>query len=122
MSTRGHIVYENENEIFDYIYCGHDSYPSHLGNLLLNVYNTNDKIESLLKLGDLWCIDEDFDKCVTYKDEDVAAKVVMNLKDITKEGDVIDFTYVYIDEKWFVSNWNKGNYRELTQDVVNKNV
>jgi len=52
MATRSSISI-HENGIIKSIYCHFDGYLSHNGNILLNHYNTKEKVEELVNLGDL---------------------------------------------------------------------
>ena len=53
MSTRAWIAKELDNGKYRSIYCHSDGYPSHAGMLLLKHYDTEEKLDELLKLGDL---------------------------------------------------------------------
>jgi len=61
MSTRSHIGVHriNEPEKIDYIYCHSDGYPEHQGFILTNYYNTIEKVNELMKLGDLSYLGEE---------------------------------------------------------------
>lgn len=56
------------------VYCGHDGYPSWVGKILLDHYNTKESIEELLKDGDMSSIGETVDRC-NYYYEDTFAEV-----------------------------------------------
>lgn len=54
MSTRSLIGLKNaETNTVKYIYCHFDGYPEYVGSILKTSYNTEEKIEEMLKLGDL---------------------------------------------------------------------
>lgn len=53
MSTRSLIGSQDENGKIKAIYCHSDGYPDHLGATLIDHYNTQDKIDALIALGDL---------------------------------------------------------------------
>ena len=53
MSTRVWIAKELENGKYRSIYCHSDGYPSHTGMILLKHYDTEEKLDELLKLGDI---------------------------------------------------------------------
>ena len=53
MSTRSIIAKENADGTFTGIYCHWDGYPEHNGSILINHYTDDQKINQLLKLGDL---------------------------------------------------------------------
>ncbi len=53
MSTRANIAILNRDKSVEVIYTHNDGYPSHHGTILLEHYNTEEKVRELLKLGDL---------------------------------------------------------------------
>ncbi len=53
MSTRSYIVKQIAEEKYRGIYCHSDGYLSHNGALLIDIYNTPEKVDELLALGDL---------------------------------------------------------------------
>lgn len=120
MSTRAHIVKKLNNGKYIGIYHHNDSYPEYLGELLLTYYDTEEKLDKLISLGDisfagpipeddpkLWDRQFDYrsDKCRTYKGrgESGCDARVGDLKDFIGE----DFTYVFEDGKWTFYNWNE---------------
>ena len=120
MSTRAHIVKKLKNGKYIGIYHHSDGYPEYLGELLLNYYDTEDKLDKLISLGDisfagpipeddpkLWDRQLDYrsDKCRTYKGrgESGCDARVGDLSDFIGE----DFTYVFEDGKWTFYNWDE---------------
>ena len=61
MSTRSHIAVQRiaEPKTIDYIYCHYDGYPEHHGPILTNHYNTIEKVNELMELGDLCSLGEE---------------------------------------------------------------
>ena len=53
MSTRSYICKENEDGTYTGVYCHSDGYPEHNGAILIDHYNSRDKVEALIKLGNL---------------------------------------------------------------------
>lgn len=53
MSTRSRIGIEREDGTVESIYCHFDGYPAHVGKMLLEHYQDGEKIEELLKLGNI---------------------------------------------------------------------
>ena len=120
MSTRAHIVKKLKDGKYIGIYHHSDGYPEYLGELLLTYYDTEEKLDKLISLGDmsfagpipeddpkLW--DRQFgyesDKCRTYKGrgESGCDARVGDLEDFIGE----DFTYVFEDGKWTFYNWDE---------------
>lgn len=127
MSTRAHIVKKLNNGKYIGIYHHSDGYPEYLGELLLTYYDTEEKLDKLISLGDisfagpipeddpkLWDRHIDFatgrpdyesDKCRTYKGrgESGCDARIGDLSDFIGE----DFTYVFEDGKWTFYNWDE---------------
>lgn len=61
MGTRSRIAIKTESEIKS-IYCHWDGYLSHVGKVLLENYNTPEKVNSLISLGDLSSLHESIEK------------------------------------------------------------
>jgi hypothetical protein len=53
MATRSKIAIENQDGTVSSIYCHWDGYPSHHGPILFGHYTTQEKVESLIKLGSI---------------------------------------------------------------------
>lgn len=53
MATRSRIGIVNPDNTVTSIYCHFDGYPSHVGAVLLEHYNTPDRVAALMALGDL---------------------------------------------------------------------
>jgi hypothetical protein len=53
MATRSHIGVKNVNGTVDYIYCHWDGYPEYVGKVLTEYYQDMDRVNALMKLGDL---------------------------------------------------------------------
>ena len=53
MSTRSTINIKNEDGSVDGIYCHFDGFPDNTGSLLLNNYDSDEKVRELIDLGDI---------------------------------------------------------------------
>lgn len=58
MSTRGNIGIQKADGNVLFVYHHSDSYPSYLGRMLLDHYNSREKAEALVALGDLSFVDK----------------------------------------------------------------
>lgn len=58
MGTQATIARHNTDGTFDTIYLHYDGYTSHAFNMLRQHYNTQEKVDALIELGDLSCIKE----------------------------------------------------------------
>ena len=53
MGTKSHIAIERENGAVESIRCQYDGYPAYNGALLLQHYNTPDRVNALIGLGNI---------------------------------------------------------------------
>jgi len=132
MSTRCYIAQEAEKGVpgedkeIKCIYCHHDGYPSHTGRILLKHYNTHEKLDALLELGDISSIgsrleNDGSNDCVEayardYKEDykDTAPKIFKSFEEFKHHCEE-DFTYLFklSENKWYFRNW-RGPFEELT--------
>ena len=83
------------------IYCHHDGYPEHIVPLLRDQYNTQEKIEALIMMGNTSAIYETLEKCEPYTKrcesyEDNAPTISAEFKRHTSYYD----EYYWDGEKW----------------------
>jgi hypothetical protein len=119
MGTRARIAVKHPNaEAYASIYTHWDGYPSHHGPILLNHYNTLDRVYALMALGDLSSLggslgsQHDFDNapdgvCNAYArdrgETDVEARVSNSLEDLkalTQETGG-EWLYLFDDGTWY---------------------
>lgn len=132
MATRSTISLEttdkNGIKTIKTIYCHWDGYLSHNGVILKECYNTIERVEKLLELGDLSILGQElaideyhtFDKpvrgvCVAYGrdrgEENTNYSVCNSYEDMRKE----EYNYIFKDNKWFYFCNNKiNNIQEVT--------
>ena len=129
MSTRCRIGIQNKDGTITSVYCHHDGYPEYVGKCLVDYYKTEDKVKSLMNLGDMsslgtepvgdkdgWDFSkrnyDDYSKCVTYKDrgEDCPAQTSNSVKEFGALSRDCwgEYTYLFKDGEWyFVANNNR---------------
>ena len=135
MATRSLIGKLNSDNTVNYIYCHWDGYPSHNGAILHEHYNTPEKVDTLLALGDLSSLGNeigekhDFDNkpnkdwCTAYgrdreeDEEDVEMKTCV-LKSYPSVGanSWTEYQYLFTDEGWKVNRG--GEDWKLVTDVL----
>jgi hypothetical protein len=105
MATRSLIGMELDNGITKIIYCHFDGYPSHVGKLLVDHYNTPALITALMELGDLSSLGTTLDSCTAYhRDRNEPWGMVeprdINTSEIVSVGDDygVDYIYIYRNE------------------------
>jgi hypothetical protein len=113
MATRSYIGIRNTDASVDYIYCHYDGYPSHNGKILTEHYTNIDKVNALLKLGDLSILGEeigekqDFNSrtkgwCLAYGRDRGEQNVSVsngNYDEIISDQDV-DYVYIFDGDYW----------------------
>ena len=122
MSTHAQIGIENDDGTIESIYCHFDGYQEGVGNTLAQHYSDEDKIRSLMALGDISYLapelgqEHDFDNpidgwTVAYGrdrgEDDTGSSISTSIQDYTSLGE--DFQYLFTkDKKWIlVANWGK---------------
>jgi hypothetical protein len=116
MATRSHIGVRNLDGTVDYIYCHFDGYPAHNGKILTNYYADMDKVNALMKLGDLSILgaeiggQQDFDDrsthnrdwCLAYgrdRNEPNTGVKNGNYNNIISDTQV-DYVYIFDGDYW----------------------
>lgn len=125
---------------YRYIYCHHDGYPEGphgVGFLLLNFYNSCEKVNELISFGDTSQIKKyvhpDKNKphsfnnsqrnvCVFYhRDRDDDWDDACYKEDVWKSEDDItgqDWIYLFKQGKWFYKKWDWVKFKRLTPSAV----
>ena len=138
MSTRSNIAIQLEDDKFKVIYCHSDGYLTYNGAMLLKHYNTRDKIEELIKLGDLSCLapqinpdpnkphsfeykNRQDDVCVAYgrdrNEENTQARILS--KDEMFCNSWIEYFYVFtLDDKWKYYDYNFERLKDVKEDLA----
>lgn len=127
MSTRSVICKEVPVHLYYGVYCHFDGYPEGVGSVLLKHYNTKDKVDELLKLGDLSSLGEriapnvdephDFDNpsdgvCVAYhRDRGEELHPARSIRLPNASGTCgAEYMYVYtMDGTWYFADLNDKN-------------
>jgi hypothetical protein len=116
MATRSHIGVRNLDGTVDYIYCHFDGYPAYNGKILTDHYADMDKVNALMKLGDLSILGseigerQDFDDrsthnrdwCLAYgrdRNEPNTSVKNGNYNDIISDTQV-DYVYIFDGDYW----------------------
>ena len=130
MSTRSIIASEGTDGSVMAVYCHWDGYPSYNGKILLEKYNTSEKVAKLLKPGDMSSLDE---KCSKPKghsfdnrvegytvyygrdrgEKNVGTKVFDSVKGLDEMDYGQYYEYLFRDAKWFFRETG-GKWKVLT--------
>ena len=116
MATRSYIGVKNPDQTVSYIYCHFDGYPEHNGKILTEHYTTMDKVNALMRLGDLSILapeigeKQDFTDrttqnsnwCLAYgrdRGETGVGAANGTYNDLINDHDV-DYVYIFDGEFW----------------------
>lgn len=140
MSTRSYIARQIGDDQYRSIYCHSDGYLTYNGALLLDHYNSPEKVDELLDLGDLSLLGEkpnpdpaqphsfDYSKrqegvTVAYGrdrgDEDTQARI-KTLAQLDDPGNWTDYVYLYTQDnewKYFRAGQSKEGLRDVKEDL-----
>jgi hypothetical protein len=113
MAIRSYIGVRNTDASVNYIYCHFDGYPEHNGQILTEHYNNSNRVNELMKLGDLSVLGkfigekQDFDKrivgnCLAYgRDRGESNVGVKNdFFDALIKDQNVDYVYVFDGDYW----------------------
>ncbi len=138
MSTSCLIAKQVNEQDFLIIYCHSDGYLTHNGALLVDFYDTEEKVDELLKLGDLSQLKEKmypnplyphtFEErqegvCVAYGrdrgDEDADAKMI-SIDEFIGPENMIQYMYVFdLDQRWkyFEIHESFQGFKDVKEDL-----
>lgn len=137
MSTRSVIAIQRGEDEYEAIYCHSDGYLTYNGAMLLDHYSDRDKVERLLKLGDLSCLERKIDPepnlphtydynnrqddvCVAYGrdrgDTNIESRT-MNLEKLLKWA-WIEYFYVFDQNgDWKYYKYSDVDIRDVKEDL-----
>ena len=124
MSTHATIGKLNSNNTITGIYCHFDGYLSYVGKKLLEFYNTNEAVDSLLANGDMSSMEDTTDDCVYYhrdRDEDWEAVYPRTYSsEETYLNKAEAYAYLFKDGAWYY-RYHSGDLSLLTpEDCVER--
>ena len=136
MSTRSTISLKTKDG-YRSIYCHFDGYPDHNGNLLLDHYDTQEKVEELIALGSLSSLNKhpkpaEGDKhshchpakgvTVAYARDRGERLVVHEYKTLDELADEFeDYNYIFNDGRWeLLSLSHENNIDSASLDIICK--
>ena len=86
--------------------------------LLLENYNSLEKVKELVSLGFLSSLREEIELCEFYhrdRGEDFNSYRVKNKREIEEFFE--EYTYIFEDNKWMMLDYDLGIYIDLTEEV-----
>ena len=128
MSTRSTISIQTPEGDIRSIYCHYDGYFSHVGAILQSHYNTEEKVNALIDLGDISSLGEKMnpdlesphsfnnpqdDVVVAYhrdRGEDLRIKRLISIHEIASQ----EYNYIFKDGAWHYWEEKVSNIKQLT--------
>lgn len=123
MGTRAHVGILEHNKKIKFIFVSFDGQPDSLGRTLYNEYDSATKIRLLLAMGDAAFLADNLDDCEFYTRDrgeermDTCAKEADNEDVFKYDSGAIDYSYLFKDDKWFVSHYG-SDFKELTLELI----
>ena len=121
MATRSRIAIENQDGSVTSVYCHWDGHIETNGVILNNNYNTKDKVEALIELGNLSSLDETLETTVAYardRGEDSHQAIYSNVEELFEDGfgDIVEYVYCFTkDGIWLVGTLESNNVAVLSE-------
>ncbi len=140
MSTRSFIAKQIGDDEYLTIYCHSDGYLSYNGAMLIDHYNSEEKVDELLKLGDLSCLCKklnpdpskphsfDYDErqedvTIAYGrdrgDKNIEAQT-LTMKQLDDPDNWTDYVYIFNKDngwKYFKSGQSEKGLRDIEEDL-----
>lgn len=124
MATRSTIAVQHADGTVSQIYAHWDGYLSHNGRILFEAYNTQERAEALVALGDISSLDRSIEQpaghsfnkpvegCTVFYgrdrgEEDTEARVFKDFKDYRENCQTEEYDYVFRNGTWYVSIYNR---------------
>ena len=139
MSTRSLICMQIDDDKYEAIYCHSDGYLTYNGAMLLDHYNNKEKLQKLLDLGNISCLQQNIepdptkphsfdysqrqdDVVVAYgrdRGEENQEKSINTLQEL-KDWDWIEFIYIFDKEnKWKYLEYPFEKMIDLKEGIAN---
>ena len=127
MSTRSNIVYDTGDAVRA-VYCHHDGYLDHNGRILFEHYNSEDKVEALIELGDFTSLKPTIEETrkKVMRSHSFEPEVYRTLDQYMYQVDGCHIEYIYLWDKymWWVSRsialnlWDRSEYEKGYKEWV----
>jgi hypothetical protein len=137
MATRSTISIELSDKYIRQVYCHWDGYLEHVGKTLVQNYNTEEKINELLDLGDISSLYEsighkhDFDERVEGRstfygrdrgDSGTQARLWSSLEDYERNGQFEEYNYIFKDGVWSCVGNEFGDWIDVEYELKKRKV
>lgn len=123
MSTRAHIAKLNSDGTSKLVYCHHDGYISHCGEILHFFYSHPDLVDKLISEGDMSSLRQTIEECSFYKDGNsphifkTKSELMEYINKSLNNG--IEYVYVF-DESDYQWRVHFKDYKTIGSPIVEK--
>jgi len=124
MATRSNIAIANQDGTVSSIYCHHDGYIDGVGKVLQENYNTREKMEQLIALGDISSLGETIEETVAYH-RVMGDKLQEPMKHKTvplyfeNQNFDIEYSYCFTLGEQFLVQQSNSNHVALLEEIIN---
>lgn len=141
MATRSYIAMKIGDNAYKTVYCHYDGYLEYNGKMLLEYYNTQERVEKLLSLGCISSLNKELEPkagshhCFDNPDDDVTVfygrdrgetdqeAFICTKEELTDPNNWIEYIYVFDNGEWYYSKLEHGGFSEfkpLASAIKNK--
>lgn len=121
MGTRSTIALERNDGTVIQVYCHWDGYLSGVGATLYGYYNTPEKLEELIEMGDISSLDLDLESTVFYhrdRGEELQCSLFENYDIFSEDGDSQSYNYLMRGGELFYTRGASEEWEPLTAEVI----
>lgn len=127
MSTNAKIGLQKKgNKYIRAIYNHYDGYPKYLGSILLNNYDTEEKVEELIDLGNASFIKETVETSKFYgrdmkRKNNIETELYSNENDFISESGIYEYLYLFKNGEWHICSIQNSEFIKLTNEIIDAN-
>ena len=130
MATRSNIEIENKDGTVSAIYCHFDGYIDGVGEILYKNYNTREKLEQLIALGDISSLGKTLEETVAYHrdrgerlEEPIQHKTVLLYFESEIGGGGVEYSYCFtLEGQFLVQHFNSNQVAYLKKALEDEDV
>lgn len=115
MSTRSNIAIQTVEGI-KAIYCHFDGYLEGVGKILQEYYDTEERVNQLIKLGDIRSLQENLSDIEPYEEPLTVYENEQEYIQILKHW--IEYAYLFKNGEWYVASYSDTEFSPIIVKIV----
>lgn len=115
MATRSNIAIQTAEGI-KAIYCHFDGYLEGVGRILQEYYNTYQRVNQLIELGNIRSIQEALSDIEPYEEPSTLFENEQEYIQVLK--DWIEYAYLFKDGEWYVASYSDTEFSPIIAKIV----